>query len=175
MKTLYIKPDRWPTTWREPTPVAVGPLLVELIGYLDDDAPDVAARSRAEALLGDLLRPVAVATIDVRMPEDERARQVALALFESPADRRTLAEWGDLVGASGRTLARAFHAGTGIPFGRWRSLLRLQAALPRLATGGPVSNVARELGYDTASAFVAAFRRETGLTPGAYFADPARH
>jgi len=48
-------------------------------------------------------------------------------------------------------------------------LLRLQAALPLLATGEPVANVARRVGYDTASAFVAAFRRETGLTPGAYF------
>jgi len=27
-------------------------------------------------------------------------------------------------------------------------------------------------GYDTASAFAAAFRRETGLTPAAYFRNP---
>jgi AraC-like DNA-binding protein len=37
----------------------------------------------------------------------------------------------------------------------------------------PVSAVARRAGYDTASAFVAAFRRETGLTPAAYFRDPS--
>jgi len=35
-----------------------------------------------------------------------------------------------------------------------------------------VSAVARRAGYDTASAFVAAFRRETGLTPAAYFRNP---
>ena len=29
--------------------------------------------------------------------------------------------------------------------------------------------VARHVGYETPSAFVAAFRRETGLTPAAYF------
>ena len=29
--------------------------------------------------------------------------------------------------------------------------------------------VARHVGYQTPSAFVAAFRRETGLTPAAYF------
>ena len=75
-------------------------------------------------------------------------------------------------GASERTLARAFLAGTGIPFGRWRTLLRLQAALPALAAGDPVSAVARRAGYDTASVFIAAFRRETGLTPAAYFRNP---
>ena len=72
-------------------------------------------------------------------------------------------------GASGRTLARAFAAGTGLPFGRWRALLRLQAAMAALAAGEPVANVARHVGYESPSAFVAAFRRETGLTPAAYF------
>ena len=106
-------------------------------------------------------------TIDLRMPDDDRARQVAVALLANPADKRTLAEWGREAGASERTLARGFLAGTGIPFGRWRTLLRLQAALPALAAGDPVSAVARRAGYDTASAFVAAFavQLEAGCEP----------
>jgi AraC-like DNA-binding protein len=54
-------------------------------------------------------------------------------------------------------------------FDRWRTLARIQAALPELAAGQPVSHVARHVGYQTTSAFVAAFRRETDTTPGAYF------
>src|SRR5207248_1446899 len=122
--------------------------------------------------LTDLLQPVAMATIDLRLPGDGRAREVALALRDCPADKRTLSEWGRQVGASERTLARGFHQGTGVPFGRWRTLLRLQAALPALAAGHPVATVARRVGYDTPSGFVAAFRRETGLTPGSYFTGP---
>jgi AraC-like DNA-binding protein len=122
-------------------------------------------------VLTDLLEPVARATIEVRMPADERAREVAQALAGDPADKRTLGQWGRQAGASERTLARAFLAGTGVPFGRWRTLLRLQAALPALAEGQPVGNVARQVGYDSASAFVAAFRHETGLTPAAYFSN----
>jgi AraC-like DNA-binding protein len=49
------------------------------------------------------------------------------------------------------------------------TLLRLQAALSMLAAGEPVSRVAGRVGYDTPSAFVAAFRRETGQTPGTFF------
>jgi AraC-like DNA-binding protein len=90
---------------------------------------------RAEAVLADLLQPVAMTAIRVRLPVEERARQVAQALTDNPADGRTLEQWGHQVGASGRTLARGFTAGTGLPFGRWRALLRLQAALPALAAG----------------------------------------
>ncbi len=57
----------------------------------------------------------------------------------------------------------------GVPFGRWRTLLRLRAALSMLAAGQLVSRVAGRVGYDTPSAFVAAFRRETGQTPGSFF------
>jgi len=45
----------------------------------------------------------------------------------------------------------------------------MREALPLLAAGRSVSQVASAVGYDTSSAFVAAFRRETGTTPGAYF------
>jgi len=38
-----------------------------------------------------------------------------------------------------------------------------------LAAGEPVGNVARRVGYESVSAFVAAFRRETGVTPARYF------
>jgi AraC-like DNA-binding protein len=169
MRSLYIRPDRSPVSWAGPTPVTASALLAELIGYLGGDALDGAARARAEAVLADLLQPVAMTTIDLHLPDDDRARQVALALLGHPADRRTLPEWGREVGASARTLARGFLTGTGIPFGRWRTLLRLQAALPWLAAGEPVAAVARRAGYDTASAFVAAFRRETGSTPARYF------
>ena len=108
-------------------------------------------------------------TIQVRLPTSGPARQLAEALRADPSDQRTLAEWGRQVAASERTLARAFTAETGIPFGRWRTLLRLQAALPMLARGEPVGRVASRVGYDTPSAFVAAFRRETGQTPGSFF------
>jgi AraC-like DNA-binding protein len=176
MRSLYIRPGLFPVSWTEtgqPTPVAASPLLAELIGYLGEPGLDPGARQHAEALLADLLTPVPVTTIGVRLPSAQcaggAARRVAEALRADPADHRTLREWGREVGASERTLAREFAAETGVPFGRWRTLLRLRAALSMLAAGEPVSRVAGRVGYDTPSAFVAAFRRETGQTPGTYF------
>ena len=169
MRSAYIRPSRCAISWSRPTPVAATPLLRELISYLADRdlAPD--HRARAEAVLVDQLEPVPMATVDVPWPADDRARAVAEGLAADPADARTLAQWGHQVGASERTLARAFLADTGVSFGRWRTLIRIQAALTALAGGDPVAAVARRVGYDSDSAFVQAFRRETGLTPGAYF------
>jgi len=169
MRSAYVRPDRFPLDWAQPTPVSASRLLCELIGYLEDRTLTVERRARAEAVLVDLLQPVAMTTVDVRWPTDDRARQVADRLAASPADTRTLAEWGRQTGASERTLARVFVAETGVSFGRWRTLIRIQAALTALAGGEPVGNVARRVGYDSDSAFVQAFRRETGVTPATYF------
>lgn len=168
MQSLYVRPESSPVDWASPTPVTASPLLAELIGYLGGRITKQ-ARQHAEALLGDLLVPVPMTTVGVRFPSDGPARQIAQRLRDDPCDGRTLAEWGRQVGASERTLARAFVAETGVPFGQWRGMLRVQLAMPLLATGEPVSRVARRVGYGTDSAFVAAFRRETGITPGAYF------
>ena len=174
MTAAYLRPGTCAVTWTEPTTVRAGGLLGELTTYLAGDQLDPSRRRRAEEFLADVLEPVPAATIDLRLPGDERAAEVATALLADPASRVTLAQWGRRVGASERTLARAFLTGAGVPFGRWRTLARLAAALPLLAAGKPVGNVARAVGYENPSAFVAAFRRETGSTPGTYLHPPPR-
>jgi AraC-like DNA-binding protein len=169
MQSVYVRTAFLSIDWKTPTVVRARPLLAELVEYLGDETLDSARRKRAAALLSDLLEPLVVTTIEVRLPSDGRARTVAEALLQDPAENRTLTSWGRQVGASGRTLERAFLSETGVPFSRWRTLARLKASLPMLATGRPISYVAPEVGYESTSAFVAAFRREVGLTPSAYF------
>lgn len=171
VRSVFVRPETCPIAWPETTPIAARVLLAELIGYLASESLDRERRSRAEALLIDLLEPVTMSTLELRMPTSDPARKVAAALVDGPADQRTLDDWGREVGVSGRTLARSFLAETGVPFGRWRTLARMHAALQALADGVPVGNVARRIGYESVSAFVAAFRRETGMTPASYFND----
>jgi AraC-like DNA-binding protein len=171
MRSLYLRPARCPLDWPEPRPVSVSPLLAELISHLGDERVGGPARARAEALVYDLLVPIRTAAIELPLPRDDRANQVAAALLASPRGRRTLAEWGREVGASDRTLARIFVEETGLAFGRWRTRARLQAALELLAEGVSVKAVAPAVGYETTSAFVAAFRGQTGVSPGKYFRD----
>jgi AraC-like DNA-binding protein len=174
MRTAYVQPDSCLIKWTTCTPVEVSPLVAELLSHLESDDLDSSARSHAELLLVELLEPVATVSFDVRMPTDDRALRVAEMLIDNPADDRTLATWGVDVGASSRTLARAFIAETGLPFARWRALVRLRRAMAALGSDVPVIEVARQVGYESASAFVAAFRRETGITPARYFHNDQR-
>lgn len=102
------------------------------------------------------------------LPQDERARRVATTLLEHPATPLGLEEWARTVHTSGKTLQRCFRRDTGMTFPQWRSNARLSIALQRLDRGDAVASVARGVGFGTTSAFIAAFRRRYGVTPGAY-------
>ena len=56
-----------------------------------------------------------------------------------------------------------------MPFATWRRQVRLLAALERLAAGEPVGAIAYAVGYESASAFITAFTRSLGATPGRWF------
>ncbi|MGW6458676.1 AraC family transcriptional regulator [Streptomyces sp. NPDC055078] len=166
--SLYLEPDRCRLDWTEPTPVGVDGLLARLIGHLSrkDLADD--ARLRAEAVVLDLLHPLPSLPIDVPRPAEARVRAVADALLADPADPRSLDAHARAVGVSRRTLTRLFVSDTGMSFDRWRTHVRLRAALSLLADGEPVSRVAHTVGYATPSAFLAAFRRTVGTSPRRY-------
>jgi AraC-like DNA-binding protein/quercetin dioxygenase-like cupin family protein len=172
--SLYLEPDRCHLHWTEPTPVAVDGLLAHLIAHLNrDDLPDD-ARLRAEAVVLDLLRPLPTTPIHVPKAVDERVRTVAGALLANPADPRSLDAHARAAGVSRRTMTRLFDSDLGMSFDRWRTHVRLRAALPMLAEGQPVSRVAHTVGYATPSAFLAAFRRTVGTSPSRYLGADAR-
>lgn len=102
--------------------------------------------------------------------QDPRTRAIAEALDHNPADRRTLREFGRLVGAHERTLQRLFAAETGTTFGRWRTQNRLQHGIVALTHGHTVTSAATLSGYQEPSAFIAAFRETFGTTPASYLA-----
>jgi AraC-like DNA-binding protein len=135
-----------------PAVVAVSPLLREIIVALTrDDGPPytAAARENMERVALDQLRRVG----------------------QLPARLPTLADLGREVGASERTLSRLFRQEAGMSFPQWRTQLRLQRALVLLAEGATVTSAALACGWSNPSAFIEAFRRAFGATPGRFYAD----
>lgn len=169
MRGIYVEPQRSPARWHRPTMIAVSALLRELFEYLGSANVTEGRRRRAEAVVFDLLEPVEVIPIVVPIPTDPRARAVAESVLREPGADRPIGEFAARAHMSERTLARLFRTETGVAFGRWRTHARLSASLTPLAEGLPVAAVARRVGYATSSAFVAAFRREVGVSPGRYF------
>ncbi|SJM66861.1 transcriptional regulator, AraC family [Gulosibacter sp. 10] len=151
----------------EPVAVQITPLLRLLLDRLAE--PELAEESRAltERMVLDVLKP-ADACLIVQAPQGRLLRPIVEALDRDPADARTLGEWAEALGVSPRTITRAFHAETELSFSQWQAAIRAQRAVMLLAEGMPVEEVAERVGYASASAFGAAFRRTTGWTPSRF-------
>jgi AraC-like DNA-binding protein len=170
---ITFSPHDCPITWDEPTGVRINRLLLELIAHLGDADALERSRQPAETLMFSLLKPLPTHDINISMPTDPRVRVIAERLVADPADARELAFWADEVHASVRTLSRLFRAETGFSFAQWRTQVRIRAAIRLLADGQPVNTTARAVGYTKPSAFINAFRRSTGQTPGTYLKSAA--
>jgi AraC-like DNA-binding protein len=107
--------------------------------------------------------------LDLPMPRDPRGLRAAQLLRSPAGGSHRLEDVARLAAASPRTLERIFRIETGLPFGLWRQRARLVSALQLLADGSNVGSAASAVGYESTSAFVAAFRRSLGTTPGRYF------
>lgn len=101
------------------------------------------------------------------IPRSPAARTVALRVVEDPADRTSILGFAEETAASARNLTRMFRDETGLPFTTWRLRLRMSVAERSLADGVPVAVVADRFGYADASSFSRAFRKESGVAPGA--------
>ncbi|MBR1218901.1 helix-turn-helix transcriptional regulator [Bradyrhizobium sp. U87765 SZCCT0131] len=171
MCSLYLAPRmaaRLPAT---PSTLAVSPLLRELLLRLAGDTTTRSARTRfVAAALVEIaagLRAADRSTPQVAMPVGvPRLQPIADALAADPADMRSLDDWARILGSSTRTLSRAIRAATGLSWREWRLRLRMIDAARRLATGAPVKTIAHDVGYGTPTAFIAAFARMFGSTPG---------
>lgn len=169
MRTLYLAPPHPDERLAACRAIEVAPLLRELIlhivtiGMLDVADP---SHARLAGLLTDLLSAGETARLELPLPADPRARALAERLLEDPGSDAGLAELARGSGASLRTLQRVFHADTGLSLDAWRGRARMQQAVVSLSAGAQVTTAAVDAGYGSVSAFIAAFKRTFGATPG---------
>jgi AraC-like DNA-binding protein len=153
-------------------------LLLTLTGprYDDPTEPDRhrAARARLHRVLVDELHDAHEQPLQLPEPHDDRLRAVAQKLYEHPADNTSLAELGQSIGASARTLSRLLRNELGMTFYEWRTQLRIYHALVLLAEGHDTTRVAHACGWANPSSFIAAFANLVGTTPGRHRATDGR-
>jgi AraC-like DNA-binding protein len=180
LRTLYL----WPgllagEVWASGRVLEVAPLLRELVLALPS-APDPQPQTTpAEAerqrgierlILAELQRARPLA-LGVALPRDARLRRLCDAMLREPGRHAGLDAWAAEVGASPRTLSRLFREQLGTSFAQWRSQLLLAHALTLAARKRPMSHIAAELGYASASAFTAMVTRTVGMPPSRFFAE----
>ncbi|MDJ0957903.1 MAG: AraC family transcriptional regulator [Arenicellales bacterium] len=120
------------------------------------------------ALLIDEIAAMTFEPLHLPHAKDERIARLSSALLEQPGDHTSLRGWADRLRLSPRTLIRRIKDETGMTFRELRRQGRILAALERLPLGESVTNVAMDVGFDSPSAFIQAFRNVTGKTPGRY-------
>lgn len=102
------------------------------------------------------------------MPQDARLVRVCRRILKEPDAPDSIDDYALACGMARRTFTRAFRRETGVSFSAWRLHVRLTGALSRLATGASITEVAFEVGYNSASAFTAMFKRAFGVAPTRY-------
>ncbi|WP_407716323.1 helix-turn-helix domain-containing protein [Comamonas testosteroni] len=150
----------------------VTPLVRELIFECTKfrwDYLSGSAEHRMSQVLVDQFHKLDHTPVNLPMPTDTRALKIVEILSRNPGNRETLAQLSESVGASARTIERIFARETPMTFGVWRQRQRLVAAIERLAYGASIHSIAHDVGYDSPSSFVVAFKNIFGSTPAQYF------
>jgi AraC-like DNA-binding protein len=168
MRTLYLRRGLASRLPRTCTVLHVTMLLRELIVEAVRIG-QLRSGNRLHRTLRDLivhlLHDASPVPIFVTLPGDARALAVARATIADLAAGRSLSELCATTGASVRTIERAFRRDVGLSFELWRRQARLMKAVELLVAGHPVKEVAYDVGYRQASAFVEMFRHTMGTTP----------
>jgi AraC-like DNA-binding protein/quercetin dioxygenase-like cupin family protein len=171
MRCAYLDDDLSHRVRGRCSVVAVIPLLRELILYVaDSTAPlEEAIESSLGTLISAIIDKANTSALEIPAPKEPGLLTIFRKLVEKPGDNRTCSEWADAVGTTERSMCRHLKKETGMTFRIWRQQIRLLMSLEKLAKGEPVTNVAMDVGYNTTSAFITAFRQTFGITPNIYF------
>ncbi|MCE4553480.1 AraC family transcriptional regulator [Roseateles cellulosilyticus] len=178
LRTVYLHGSLLTgATWQTGRVLEVSPLLRELLLALptlpDPEPAPAAAEERRRRSIEQLVilelqraRPLA---LGVALPADARLRRLCEAMLREPGRHAGLEDWALEAGYSPRTLSRLFREQLSTSFAQWRSQLLLAHALTLAARGRPMSVIASELGYASASAFTAMVTRTVGMPPSRFF------
>lgn len=178
MRTLYIRPEACPPCApNEPRMIAVTPLLRELVLRIVKMPVEYEEGGQDGRIVATALGEIDWTPLDpVNLPSlaDVRLQQMERMLVANPGDAGTLADWAVRLELSTRTLTRLIRRETGLSFQVWRDHIRTFAAIPMLAEGRPLIEIAIAVGYETAWSFTVMFKRVTGVLPSRYNLDPTR-
>ena len=171
MRSLYVRTESAAGMPVSCAVLEVTPLLRELV-LRASELPSEYDESGDDGLLMQLLiaemRRVPRCALELPLAESPDLRVLCESFLAELAAGGAAREHGVDPGMSSRTLYRRFRKETGISFARWKQQARVLEAIRRLADGAPVTVVAMDLGYESASAFSTMFRRSLGVPPRAF-------
>jgi AraC-like DNA-binding protein len=172
IRSLYLDVSITPWAPLRCRVIEIEPLTRELIRRFSElpieyeqDGP----AGRLVDVLLDQLESAEELAFSLPWPMSPMLEEICRELQKNPESSRTLRSWSEELGLAEKTLSRQFRLQTGLTYRGWRQRLRLFSALLPLERGERVTDVALACGYESTSAFIAAFRHHFGQTPGELF------
>ncbi|HJD44778.1 MAG TPA: helix-turn-helix transcriptional regulator [Candidatus Paenalcaligenes intestinipullorum] len=168
IRSMYIRTEALAESVDSCRVLSVSPLLRELIRRFSEYPvfyTETGPESRLAEVLLDEIQNASTSGLMLRWPRDARILGFCQHLYKEPSSNLSLETHAQHIGVSSKTLSRLFLQETGLNFRAWRQQLRLMQALPMLEAGQRVTDVALACGYESLSAFIAAFRLAMGVTP----------
>lgn len=170
-RSLYIEPAAAPRQGLHCEALVVSALLHQLLlaSITMEALYDEQGRDGALAqLLMHEVRQAPTMPLFAPIPQDPLLAARCQAFLKAPQIQAAPEAWAAQLHKSLRSFNRHFRQQTGMSFGAWRQQACLLAALPRLAGGQSVTQVALDLGYDSPSAFSTMFRKRLGRVPSGF-------
>lgn len=168
LRTVYVEPDACEALGQSCKALTVSNLLTELIIEATQIPLEYNFDSRDGRLMQLLLDEIArmdSLPLDVPMPQSANLLGLCRDIMQNPDRPVALDDCAMQTGMTRRSFTRRFRSETGISFLQWHVQMRLREAIAKLNEGQPVTSVALDVGYDSPSAFTAAFRRHFNLLP----------
>ncbi len=168
LKNLFFDPSVRHLLPKSCFVLRVSPLLKELIDkFCATD--DGRRQKRLANVIIDELAEAKQEPLCLPVSGHRYVSSVVSALMAEPFSRKTLEEWADTAGTSPRNFSRIFLKETGMTFGAWRTKVKILYSIEMIQKGKSVTETAYDLGYQSISAFIESFRKETGVSPKKYF------
>lgn len=161
-----LKIDWRPTTCRVLEVSSFMRELIRVVAALPVEYDEHGPEGRLAQVFLDQIARMREAGFSLPMPSTPSLLDYCTELLRKPDEQAPVHSVARAAGLSERTMARVFLRETGLSFRDWRVRLKLMTSIEMLEVGKNVTGTAFDCGYDSTSAFIAAFKRQFGRTPG---------
>ena len=175
-RSFYVQPQLCAELPQKACMLRISPIVRSILADFaqrDVRVPESAADLRLAQVMVDQLCQARLENSFLPQAQSPALQAVLAGLRAEPSSRQSMADWAAQVHLTERTLARHCQQELGMGLAEWRQRLRHLCAVDALGEGKTVQEIAFDLGYSTASAFIAMFQRETGMTPEQFRRDMA--
>lgn len=168
--SLYVANELCDTLPTQPQALMVSSFMRAVLDHARESALDYKSQRQLRLLTIFLDELVVTPRAGTFLPASDDAilGKILRYLEAHPDDNRPVSALAQDAKVTERTLARKCRRELGIPLSEWRNRMRVVKAITLIEEGKSIESIASAFGYSSPSAFIAMFKKLTGVTPASY-------